>query len=252
MQAFVSDHAFLISLIQIIGIDIVLSGDNAVVIALAARGLPPAQRRKAVMWGSSAAVVMRVVLTVVAAELLRLPLLKVAGALLLLWIAVQLLVPEDEGEGEGPRVVKAGMAAAIKTIMLADLVMSMDNVVAIAGASKGSVLLLLIGLGLSIPLVVFSSTFLMKLMERYPVLITAGAALLGYVAGEMCVSDLYLGPWMAANAGWMHQSVPIAAAVLVVTVGKLLASRVRVREAHRETLELDLGESARSGSGNGG
>src|SRR5574343_122265 len=147
----VFDHAFWIALIQIVGIDIVLSGDNAVVIALAARGLAPEDRRRAVMWGSTAAVAMRVTLTVVAAELLQLPLLKAVGALLLLWIAVQLLVPEDEGDGEGGAVV-SGMAAAIKTIMLADLVMSMDNVVAIAGASKGNLALLIFGLGLSIPL----------------------------------------------------------------------------------------------------
>lgn len=191
MQEMLSSQAFWIALVQIVGIDIVLSGDNAVVIALAARGLAPEDRRRAVMWGSTAAVAMRVTLTVVAAELLRLPLLKAAGALLLLWIAIQLLVPEDEGEGEGG-VAVSGMAAAIKTIMLADLVMSMDNVVAIAGASKGSLLLLIFGLGLSIPLVVFSSTFLMKVMERFPVVVTAGAALLGYVAGEMLVSDLYL------------------------------------------------------------
>jgi len=195
MQGMVFDHAFWIALIQIVGIDIVLSGDNAVVIALAARGLNPVDRKRAVMWGSTAAVAMRVTLTIVAAELLRLPLLKAAGALLLLWIAVQLLVPEDESDGEGGAVV-SGMAAAIKTIMLADLVMSMDNVVAIAGASKGNLALLIFGLGLSIPLVVFSSTFLMKVMERFPVVITGGAALLGFVAGEMAVSDLWFGPWI--------------------------------------------------------
>ncbi|MCK6392769.1 TerC family protein [Zoogloea sp.] len=240
MQEFVFDHAFWIALIQIIGIDIVLSGDNAVVIALAARALPEAERRKAVMWGSSAAVVMRVVLTIVAAELLRLPLLKVVGAVLLLWIAVQLLVPESEDEGAGAGPISGGFIAAIKTIMLADLVMSMDNVVAIAGASKGSVLLLVFGLGLSIPLVVFSSTYLMKVMERFPVVITAGAALLGYVAGEMFVSDLFLGPWIDANAAWLHRALPIAGAVFVVGVGKLMAAR----QARQAAVEIPLGESA--------
>ncbi|MBN9696378.1 MAG: TerC family protein [Zoogloea sp.] len=239
MQEFVGDHAFWIALIQIIGIDIVLSGDNAVVIALAARSLPEADRRRAVMWGSSAAVVMRVTLTIVAAELLRLPLLKAAGAGLLLWIAVQLLLPEDEGEGEG-EAIKGGFFAAIKTIMLADLVMSMDNVVAIAGASKGSLLLLVLGLGLSIPLVVFSSTFLMKVMERFPIVVTGGAALLGFVAGEMVVNDLLLGPWIDANAAWLHRALPIAGAVFVVGTGKLLAAR----KARREALELSLGEAS--------
>lgn len=247
MQEMLSSQAFWIALVQIVGIDIVLSGDNAVVIALAARGLAPEDRRRAVMWGSTAAVAMRVTLTVVAAELLRLPLLKAAGALLLLWIAIQLLVPEDEGEGEGG-VAVSGMAAAIKTIMLADLVMSMDNVVAIAGASKGSLLLLIFGLGLSIPLVVFSSTFLMKVMERFPVVVTAGAALLGYVAGEMLVSDLYLGLWVDAHAPWLHTALPVAGAIFVVAVGKLLASRVRAREAARASLEIDLGETAQPGA----
>lgn len=241
MQGMVFDHAFWIALIQIVGIDIVLSGDNAVVIALAARGLNPADRKRAVMWGSTAAVAMRVTLTIVAAELLQLPLLKAAGALLLLWIAVQLLVPEDESDGEGCAVV-SGMAAAIKTIMLADLVMSMDNVVAIAGASKGNLALLIFGLGLSIPLVVFSSTFLMKLMERFPIVVTGGAALLGFVAGEMLVTDLMLGPWIDAHAPWLHRALPVAGAVLVVLVGRLLAARAT--EVERETLELDLGEAA--------
>ena len=243
MQELLFDQAFWIALIQIIGIDIVLSGDNAVVIALAARSLPDAQRKQAVMWGSSAAVVMRVVLTIVAAELLQLPLLKVVGAVLLVWIAVQLLVPEDEAEGDGARLAGAGLAAAIKTIMIADLVMSMDNVVAIAGASKGSVVLLVIGLALSIPLVVFSSTFLMKVMERFPVVITGGAALLGFVAGEMAVSDLWFGPWINIHAAWLHSVLPVAGAVLVVLVGKLLAARAHAREANRESVELDLGKA---------
>lgn len=243
MQELLFDQAFWIALIQIIGIDIVLSGDNAVVIALAARSLPDAQRKQAVMWGSSAAVVMRVVLTIVAAELLQLPLLKVVGAVLLVWIAVQLLVPEDEAEGNGTRLAGAGLAAAIKTIMIADLVMSMDNVVAIAGASKGSVVLLVIGLALSIPLVVFSSTFLMKVMERFPVVITGGAALLGFVAGEMAVSDLWFGPWINTHAAWLHSVLPVAGAVLVVLVGKLLAARAHAREASRESVELDLGKA---------
>lgn len=243
MQELLFDQAFWIALIQIIGIDIVLSGDNAVVIALAARSLPDAQRKQAVMWGSSAAVVMRVVLTIVAAELLQLPLLKVVGAVLLVWIAVQLLVPEDEAEGDGARLAGAGLAAAIKTIMIADLVMSMDNVVAIAGASKGSVVLLVIGLALSIPLVVFSSTFLMKVMERFPVVITGGAALLGFVVGEMAVSDLWFGPWINTHAAWLHSVLPVVGAVLVVLVGKLLAARAHAREASRESVELDLGKA---------
>lgn len=246
MPEIVWDTTFWIALMQIVGIDIVLSGDNAVVIALAARGLPPQDRRRAVLWGSGAAVAMRVTLTVVAAELLQLPLLKVVGALLLLWIAVQLLVPEDEEEGDDGALVSGGMAAAIKTIMMADLVMSMDNVVAIAGASKGSLVLLIFGLALSIPLVVFSSTFLMKVMERFPVIVTAGAALLGYVSGEMMVTDLFVGPWIEAHAPWLHQVLPIVGAVLVVVVGKVLTERSRAAALARPSQEVALDDAGQA------
>src|ERR1043165_8652088 len=136
-----TNAAFWVALMQIIGVNIVLSGDNAVVIALAARSLPPAQQKKAVIWGSGAAVVMRIVLTVVAVELLRLPYLKLIGAALLLWIGIQLLVPEEEGAGGADAKSNAGMIAAIRTILIADLVMSLDNVIAVAAAAKDSILL---------------------------------------------------------------------------------------------------------------
>lgn len=234
MQEMFIDPTFWLALLQIIGVNIVLSGDNAVVIALAARSLPAAQRQKAVFWGSSAAVVMRVVLTIVAVELLRLPVLKLIGAGLLLWIAIQLLVPEDEGEG-GEHAA-GGLAAAIRTILIADLVMSLDNVIAVAAAAKGNNVLLVIGLAISIPLVIFASTFLMKVMERFPVIVTLGAALLGYVAGEMAVSDPALAPWFAVQPGWLHTAVPLIGAALVVVAGKWLAARAERRQA----VEFDL------------
>jgi len=214
---------FWIALAQIIGINIVLSGDNAVVIALAARSLPPRQQKQAVLWGSGAAVVMRILLTVVAVELLKLPWLKLIGALLLFWIAIKLLLPESEGEGDGK--ASAGMAAAVKTILIADLVMSLDNVIAVAAAAKGSLLLLIVGLGISIPLVIFGSTLLLGLMERFPVIITIGAALLGWVAGEMLITDPVAKDWIDANAAWLHYAAPAAGAALVVAVGKWLAKR---------------------------
>ena len=142
-----SNPEFWIALMQIIGVNIILSGDNAVVIALAARSLPPAQQKKAIMWGSGAAVVMRIVLTIVAVEMLKLPYLKIVGAGLLMWIGIQLLLPEDEGEGEG--AATGNLAAAIRTILIADLVMSLDNVIAVAAAAKGSLTLLILGLGIS-------------------------------------------------------------------------------------------------------
>ena len=178
---------FWVGLVKIIWINIILSGDNAVVIALAARSLPPHQQRQAVFFGSGAAVVLRIILTVVAAKLLALPYLQIVGGLLLLWIGVQLLSEDDEGEGEHKE--HGGMMAAIRTILIADLVMSLDNVIAVAAAAKDSVTLLIIGLAISIPLIIFGSTLLLKLMERFPIIITLGGALLGYLAGEMLVTD---------------------------------------------------------------
>ena len=218
-----NDPIFWFALMQIIGVNIVLSGDNAVVIALAARGLPPDQQKRAIAWGSGAAVVMRIVLTVVAVELLRLPYLKIFGALLLLWIAVQLLLPEDGEDGHGATVT--GLAAAIKTILLADLVMSLDNVIAVAAAAKGNTFLLVIGLAISIPLVVFASRLLLVLMEKYPVIITIGAALLGWVAGDMAVTDPIDKPWVDLNAAFLHWGAPLACAIGVVALGKWLGAR---------------------------
>jgi YjbE family integral membrane protein len=219
----IGDPLLWIGLLQIIGVNIVLSGDNAVVIALAARGLPAHQRKKAIAWGSGAAVVMRIVLTIVAVELLRLPFLKLVGAALLFWIAVQLLVPEDDGEGHSATGVS--LAAAIKTILLADLVMSLDNVIAVAAAAKGSTVLLIIGLAISIPLVIFASRLLLTLMDRFPIIITGGAALLGWVAGDMAVTDPIDRPWVDAQAAFLHWGAPLIGAVSVVVVGRWLAAR---------------------------
>ena len=230
--------AFWVALMQIIGINIVLSGDNAVVIALAARSLPPQQQKQAILWGSGAAVLMRIGLTVVAVELLRLPYLKLVGAVLLLWIAVKLLIPEHEGEGSGKAVGSLG--SAVKTILIADLVMSLDNVIAVAAAAKGSLALLIIGLAISIPLVIFGSTMLLKLMERWPVIITIGAALLGWVAGEMAVTDPLVTEWVEANAGYLHWVAPAAGAGFVIALGRWLAARTMARAPAL----VELGERA--------
>ena len=230
--------AFWVALMQIIGINIVLSGDNAVVIALAARSLPPRQQKQAIMWGSGAAVLMRIVLTVVAVELLRLPYLKLVGSVLLLWIAVKLMLPEHEEEGSGAST--GTLAAAVKTILIADLVMSLDNVIAVAAAAKGSLALLIIGLAISIPLVIFGSTMLLKLMERWPIIITIGAALLGWVAGEMAITDPLVTEWVEANARYLHWVVPGATAVFVIAIGKLLAARTLARAPAL----VELGEPA--------
>jgi len=227
---------FWVALMQIIGVNIVLSGDNAVVIALAARSLPPDQQKKAIAWGSGAAVAMRIVLTIVAVELLRLPYLKLIGAGLLLWIALQLLLPEDEGEGEA--AATGNLAAAIKTILIADLVMSLDNVIGVAAAAKGDVTLLVIGLAISIPIVIFASTMLMNLMHRFPIIITAGAALLGWVAGEMAISDPAIKDWIDAHMALLHYAAPLAGAVGVVVVGKWLASRAEQEQLDEAMKEI--------------
>ena len=219
----IDDPLFWTALLKIIGINIVLSGDNAVVIALAARSLPADQQKKAIFWGSAAAIVMRIILTVFAVQLLQFPWLKLIGAALLVWIGVKLLMPEDEGE-DGIHV-HDNLAAAIKTILIADLVMSLDNVIGVAAAAKDNILLLVLGLAISIPMIIFASTVLLKLMERFPIIITIGAALLGFVAGEMAVGDPVTRDWVAQHAHWMEYAVPVAGALLVVGIGKFLADR---------------------------
>jgi YjbE family integral membrane protein len=244
--------AFWTGLLAIIWVNIILSGDNAVVIALAARSLPMRQQKQAVMWGAGAAVVLRIILTIVAVELLRLSWLKLIGGVLLFWIAVKLLVPEDGGEDGIDS--SNNLWAAIKTILIADLVMSLDNVIAVAAVAKDSFVLLILGLAISIPLVIFGATMLMKLMGRWPIIITIGAALIGYVAGEMLVTDPAVIKWFTANAHWMidFEVVSILGAKLelsaagligvaiVVAAGKWLAARA---EAGRREV-VDLGEGS--------
>ena len=215
---------FWIGLLKIIWINIILSGDNAVVIALAARSLPPAQQRQAILFGSGAAVVLRVVLTVVAAKLLALPYLQIIGGLLLLWIGVQLLGEEEGEDGEGQQT--GSMLAAVRTILIADLVMSLDNVIAVAAAAKGSMVLLILGLAISIPLVIFGSALMIRLMERFPVIVVVGAGLIGWVAGETMIGDAAVKSFADANP-WSHYAFAVAGAVFVVAVGRFLQSRSR-------------------------
>jgi YjbE family integral membrane protein len=211
------------ALLEIIGVNIVLSGDNAVVIALACRSLPPAQQRLAILLGTAGAIVLRVILTAFAAMLLSQPYLRLAGSVLLVWIAVKLLLPEEDDGGEDHH--SASAFAAIRTIVIADFVMSLDNVLGVAAVAKGDVALLIIGLIISMPLIIFGSTIILKLMGRFPVIVTLGAALLGYVAGEMGVSDQVVEPWVVANLPLLHTLVPIGAALLVIAIGKYMIQR---------------------------
>lgn len=219
--------AFFIALLKIIWVNILLSGDNAVVIALAARNLAADQQRRAIFFGSGAAIVLRVVLTLFAVQLLQLPWLKLIGAVLLLWIGVQLLA---DGDDDADVHASSSIWVAVRTILVADLVMSLDNVIAVAGAAETApenvrTLLLIIGLGLSIPLIIFGSTMLLKLMQRFPAIITMGAALLGFVAGEMATTDVVLHDWFNTHLHDLDYTFSIGCAVFVVAVGLALARR---------------------------
>ena len=213
--------------------NIVLSGDNAVVIALAARSLPESQQKQAIVWGSIGATVMRIALTIVAMQLLALPLVKIVGGVALLWIGVKLLVDSHD---EGRAKPQATLGAAIRTILFADLLMSVENVIAVAGAAASApapnrVPLLIAGLATSVPLIVAGSTLLMKLMARFPVIITLGAAVLGYLAGQMLATD----PLWAAEveAVWRYADVLLGAAVAVavVAIGLWLRRRQSAKQA---------------------
>ena len=222
------DAAFWTALAKIMGVNIVLSGDNAVVIALVARSLPAAQQRRAVIWGAGAAILLRVALGAFAAALLALPGLKLVGGALLLWIGVKLLMPEG---GEGREVHAAdNLWVAVRTILLADVVMSLDNVVAVAAAAGGDIVLLAIGLALSIPLVVFGATFMVRLMERWPVIVTGGAGLLGFVAGEMAWQDTVIGPFTAGYPSAAQYAAACAGALIVIGLGRALGAREPARK----------------------
>ena len=215
----------LLALVQIIWINIILSGDNAVVIAMACRGLPPDKQRPGMVLGALVAIVLRIVFTVIVATLLSTPFLKIVGGCLLLWISVKLVLGEDE-EGGGAVQQTEQLWHAIRTVAIADAVMSLDNVLAIAAVAKDSTTLLIVGLVISVPLIVAGSAIIMALLGRLPILVWAGAALLGWVAGEMLVSD----PWLAGAFGeeLIHRiELPAAAvgAVFVVVLGYVLSRR---------------------------
>ncbi len=215
---------FWTGLLKIIWINIILSGDNAVVIALAARSLQPQQQKRAILLGSGAAVLLRIALTIVAAKLLAMPYLQIAGGLLLLWVGVQLLREEEENT---KNVKEHGnLIAAVRTILVADVVMSLDNVIAVAAAAQGNRLLLVLGLAMSIPLVIFGSAMMIKLMERFPAIVVLGAGLIGWVAGETIAGDLCLHDVIGSHH-WLHYLAAALGATLVVGVGRLLASRDR-------------------------
>ncbi|NLZ10233.1 MAG: TerC family protein [Alcaligenaceae bacterium] len=215
-------------LFQIVMIDILLGGDNAVVIALACRKLESRQRMQGILWGTAGAIFLRVVLIFFALTLLGIPFLKLAGALLLLWIGIKLLIPDDEHHGN--ITASQSVWAAVKTILVADFVMSLDNVIAIAGAAQGTAVdhqmgYVIFGLLLSVPIIIWGSTLVLKLIDRFPLVVVLGAALLGWIAGGMLVTDVIITDRFGATPATIKYGAEIAGAILVVLIGKFFASR---------------------------
>ena len=216
------DAHFLASLASIVVIDLLLAGDNAVVIAMAVRGLPREQRRRGIVLGALAAVVLRVVLTFFVSQLLQLSFVKLAGGLLILWVALKLFTQGEDEEGAGASA--AGVWEAIKIIVVADATMSLDNMLAVGGASHGNVFLLLFGLALSIPFVVFTSDLLSRLMDRFPVVVYAGAGILGKVSAEMILTDPFVEARLAVGKAGLHAAEALLAAG-VIALGWFLGRR---------------------------
>lgn len=211
------EGGLLLSVLQIILIDVLLGGDNAVVIALACRGLPERLRNKGIFWGVFGAIGLRVVLIFFALKLLVLPFVKIVGALLLLWIGIKLL--REEGDEDHEVHASEHLFGAIRTIVVADAVMSIDNVIAVAAAAKGDIGLVAFGIAISVPIIVWGSKLVLKLMDRFPWVITAGAGLLGWIAGGMLVHDVVLQPMLAGMPGWGSYIAAAVGAALVVIVG---------------------------------
>jgi YjbE family integral membrane protein len=241
MLEMLASSQFWVDVFKIIMIDLLLSGDNAVVIALACRNLPLQQRKRGILFGVLGAIGLRIVLTFFAVNLLSLPYLKLVGAILLIWIGIKLILPEDEHSANSIQA-DTRLFGAVKTIIIADFVMSLDNVIGVAAAAKGNVTLLVFGLLISIPLIAWSSQFVLKLIDRFSLTIYAGGALLGYVAGEMLVSEAF--PANGSETGfasldaashYLHWLIPVLCASLVLVLGKLLAMR---KVARREVIDL--------------
>ena len=225
IMAGMSSNAFFIALVQIVAIDIVLGGDNAIIIALACRNLPKKQKRLGILWGTAGAITLRVILVFFASALMTTPGLRLIGGVLLLWIGIKLLTDQAGDELEGKIAQKGSLLGAIQTIIIADFVMSLDNALAIAAASKGSMFLVVFGLVVSVPIIIGGSAIILKMMERYPFIITLGAGLLGWLGGDLIANDkinatilpaiILQSPWILAMMG----------AGIVVGLGSLLAVR---------------------------
>jgi YjbE family integral membrane protein len=223
MESLHIDGVLLVSVLQIIAIDILLGGDNAVVIALACRKLPADQRSRGIFWGVVGAILLRVVLIYFALQLLALPFLKIVGALLLVWIGIKLVSPN--GEEDHDIAGSQHLLGAIRTIIVADAVMSLDNIVAVAGAAKGHIGLVAFGIAISIPIIVWGSRLVMAVMDRYPSVVLVGGALLGWIAGGMWIGDAALVSYQAQWPFWVPWVSGTLGALIVVTAGRWLGRR---------------------------
>jgi YjbE family integral membrane protein len=223
------DDALVIAILQIIAIDIILGGDNAIIIALACRNLPSRQKRLGILWGTAGAIILRVILVFFASTLLTVPSLKLIGGVLLLWIGVKLLAEEDNID-EGSIKQSGSLMEAIRTIIIADFVMSLDNSVAIAAAAKGNMVLVVFGLLLSVPIIIGGSAIILRMMQRFPIIITLGAALLGWLAGDLIAHDPLLKDYMANLPDYAAKVAAGFAALAVVIIGRVLAMRRTAKE----------------------
>ena len=224
-----------VALFQICVINILLSGDNAVVIALACRNLPLKEQKQAFAIGAIGVIVLMTALTAFAAYLMSLPYLEMIGSVLLVWIGIKLLLPED---GEGEIGDSSSFWQAVKTIIIADIVMSLDNVLGMAGAAKGHMGMLFIGLLITMPLILFGSAMLMNLMERFPIFVTIGAGLLGWVAGEMAIGDIAVKDYVELHAHFLDLVAPLVGAAMVVIAGKMLARRRAEESPHEAPIAI--------------
>lgn len=216
---------FMARFLSITILDLTLAGDNAVVIGMAVRSLPEKQRNKGIFWGAFGAVALRVACTFVVAQLLLIPLLQFGGGILLLWIAWKLIMnPPGEGEGENIKAA-SGLFDAVKIIIMADMIMSLDNMLAVGAASHGSFFLLMFGLGLSIPIILFCSAMVAKMMNKWPWLVYVGAGILGWVAGEMIVGDKLISPYLHFGGKVVHYAIPAVLAAGIVVLGKMFEKK---------------------------
>ena len=229
-----SADVFLIALLQIIAIDIVLGGDNAIVIALACRNLPKRQKRLGILWGTAGAIVLRIIMVFFASALMTTPGLRCIGGVLLLWIGVKLLTDHNNDKLDGKIAEKGSLLGAIQTIIVADFVMSLDNALAIAAASKGSLFLIVFGLVLSVPIIIAGSAIILKMMERYPIIITFGAALLGWLGGDLIVSDSLSGKIFGSFVSYNHWLIATAGAAFVAGTGTVIARQKRNKSIKNE------------------